>query len=78
MGFPVPLAEWMTGGVVRDFVTDTLTSQAARERGLLAPDSVQQLLDGTSPGTRQLWGALCLELWHQEFVDRRRIPNEVE
>ncbi|NQT54214.1 asparagine synthase (glutamine-hydrolyzing), partial [bacterium] len=69
MGFPVPLKEWMAGGPVRDFVRDTLFSQASRERGLLRPEALETLLAAETAGGRQLWGALCLELWHREFID---------
>ncbi len=69
MGFPVPLREWMSGGPVRDFVCDTLNSRACRERGLFDTASVDALLDVEAAFGRQLWGALCLELWHQRFID---------
>ena len=42
---------------------------ACRERGLFRPDAIETLLDGEQPFGRQLWGALCLELWHQQFLD---------
>ena len=70
MGFPVPLREWMRGGVVRDFVLDTLSSKNCRERGLFSKDAMDKLLDMKTPGGRQLWGALCLELWHERFIDQ--------
>lgn len=69
MGFPVPLKEWMQGGVVRDFVTDTLLSRRSLERGIFRPDALEGMLHKQGVGGRQLWGALCLELWHQRFMD---------
>lgn len=69
MGFPVPLGEWMAGGPVRDFVHDVLTSRCSRERGLFDPGALARLLDREVPFGRQLWGALCLELWHQQLID---------
>ena len=69
MGFPVPLNEWMRGGVVRDFVSDTLLSQRSLQRGIFKPDSLHAMLDKQGVGGRQLWGALSLELWHQRFID---------
>jgi len=69
MGFPVPLNEWMQGGVVRDFVSDTLLSQSSLQRGIFKPDSLHAMLDKQGVGGRQLWGALSLELWHQRFID---------
>jgi asparagine synthase (glutamine-hydrolysing) len=69
MGFPVPLNEWMRGGVVRDFVSDTLLSQRSLQRGIFKPEALQAMLDHQGVGGRQLWGALSLELWHQRFID---------
>lgn len=69
MGFPVPLNEWMRGGQVRDFVADVLLSRASLERGVFKQEVLQSLISGQSVGARQLWGALSLELWHQEFID---------
>lgn len=67
MGFPVPLAEWLRSGVVRDFVGDVLTDRPARERGLVSPQAVEQLLASEQPFGRQVWALLCLELWHRAF-----------
>lgn len=69
MGFPVPLAEWMRGGVVREFVGDVLLSQRSLQRGIFKPQSLQAMLDHQGVGGRQLWGALSLELWHRAYID---------
>jgi len=69
MGFPVPLKEWMSAGAVRDFVGDTLLSQRSLQRGIFKSEALQAMLDKQGVGGRQLWGALSLELWHQEFID---------
>ena len=69
MGFPVPLAEWMHGGIVRDFVGDMLLSQRSLQRGLFRPEALKAILDNKSVGSRQLWGALSLELWHCAYFD---------
>jgi len=68
MGFPVPLTEWMKQGPVRDFVGDTVLSQAARQRGIFRPESVEQLMAHEAPFGRQLWAVLSLELWHKAFA----------
>jgi len=69
MGFPVPLGEWMRGGVVRDFVGDTLLSSRSLERGIYKPEALHSMMSSQGVGGRQLWGALSLELWHQRFMD---------
>lgn len=73
MGFPVPLSQWMAGGVVRDFVCDVLFSRASRQRGLFSPEALPMLVDERMPFGRQLWGALCLELWHQQYIDAQPV-----
>ena len=69
MGFPVPLKEWMQGGCVRDFVGDVLLSARSLQRGIYKPSSLRAMIDQQGVGGRQLWGALSLELWHQEYID---------
>ena len=67
MGFPVPLSEWVQRSPVREFVSDTLLSRAARERGIFRPEAIDDLLTRSSTFGRELWGVLCLELWHDQF-----------
>ena len=68
MGFPVPLSQWYRSGL-RDFVQDILLSRRSRERGIFNTQALEHLLDHEQPFGRVVWGALCLELWHREFVD---------
>jgi asparagine synthase (glutamine-hydrolysing) len=71
MGFPVPLQEWLSEpGSVRDYVTDILSSQAARERELVDNRKVLAQLDTEPRFGRKLWGLLSLELWQRAFHDR--------
>jgi asparagine synthase (glutamine-hydrolysing) len=71
MGFPVPLQEWIgRTGAVRDFVVDTLSSDAARSRGLVDNAKVVATLDQEPRFGRKVWGLLSLELWQQAFHDR--------
>lgn len=69
MGFPVPLKEWMQGGPVKEFVSDILLSQKSKTRGIYSEVSLEAMIHNPGVGGRQLWGALCLELWHQQFID---------
>ena len=71
MGFPVPLQEWVAGkGVVRDYVTDILSSQKALERSLINNRKVLTGLGRELKFGRKLWGFLCLELWQRAFHDK--------
>ncbi|WP_460145633.1 asparagine synthase-related protein [Pseudomonas sp. H3_B11] len=65
---PTPLTQW-TKGVARDFVRDTLLSERARARGLYNVQSVEKALNSESEFGRVVWGLLCLELWHRDFID---------
>ncbi|HBB35144.1 MAG TPA: asparagine synthase (glutamine-hydrolyzing) [Cyanobacteria bacterium UBA8803] len=69
MGFPVPLNEWLKTPPLQDFVGDILFSQASRERGLFNPTALDTLIKSETEFGRQVWGVLCLELWHQKFID---------
>ena len=69
MGFPVPLKEWLQGGPVKEFVSDTLLSQCSLQRGIYKRESLEAMIENQGVGGRQLWGALSLELWHQRFID---------
>jgi asparagine synthase (glutamine-hydrolysing) len=71
MGFPVPLQEWIgRGGPVRDFVVETLSSDAARGRDLVDNAKVVAKLDQEPRFGRKVWGLLSLELWQQAFHDK--------
>jgi asparagine synthase (glutamine-hydrolysing) len=68
MGFPVPLHLWARGEC-REFFGDHLLDGRARQRGIFEPAEVEKLMSYERPFSRQLWGMLCLELWHRTFVD---------
>jgi asparagine synthase (glutamine-hydrolysing) len=69
MGFPTPLSQWVRSDA-RDFVIDVLSSGQALGRDLVDNRLVVEGLDGESDFGRNVWGALSLELWQQEFHDR--------
>jgi asparagine synthase (glutamine-hydrolysing) len=71
MGFPVPLTDWMRGPA-RDFVRDTLSGRAARQRDLFDNRKALEGLEREGRFGRKLWGLLSLELWQQAFHDRER------
>ena len=68
MGFPTPINEWLAGPL-KEFALDTLTGQKTRERGIFNTKSITKLIDKDAKFNRDLWGALCIELWHQNFMD---------
>ena len=68
MGFPVPLHQWAKNGA-GDFFKDVLLSKQCRERGIFDMKQMEQLIDKERAFGRSLWGALCIELWFQKFID---------
>jgi asparagine synthase (glutamine-hydrolysing) len=78
MGFPVPFAVWMRGpwsALARDVLLD----RRSRERGVIDPGAVAQLLDahvaGNADGSDALWSLLNLELWYRTFIDGEGIQT---
>jgi asparagine synthase (glutamine-hydrolysing) len=70
MGFPVPLHLWARNNA-KGFIMDTLLSKSARERGIMNSKNVEALIASERPFGRSLWGMLCLELWFQQFIDKK-------
>jgi asparagine synthase (glutamine-hydrolysing) len=70
LGFPVPLNAWARSGLY-DFVYGILKSDRAQGRGWYKSDYIDRILTNSSGGAfdRRLWGALCLELWAEVFLD---------
>ncbi|MBL8673217.1 MAG: asparagine synthase (glutamine-hydrolyzing) [Alphaproteobacteria bacterium] len=69
MGFPVPLQEWCAGPL-KGFMQDVLAQQRARRLPYLKAGAHGEGRGQGAPFTRQTWGLLSLELWHQRFHDR--------
>jgi asparagine synthase (glutamine-hydrolysing) len=69
MGFPVPLHLWAKNKA-KDFILDTLLSKNSKERNIVNPKYVEDMISSEQPFGRGLWGILCLELWFQQFIDK--------
>jgi asparagine synthase (glutamine-hydrolysing) len=68
--FPVPAIRHLSGALL-ERVTDALTGQAARDRGIYQLEPVQRLLadpntERTTLGSNALWQVALLEMWLQE------------
>jgi len=72
MGFPVPFASWMRGGW-NDIARQVLLDGRTRQRGIVEPTAVDQLLRdhaaGRAEGGDRIWTLMNLELWYRTFVD---------
>jgi asparagine synthase (glutamine-hydrolysing) len=69
-GFPTPFTQWIQGEA-RDFVREVFSSSKALSRRFIDNGRVLRMLDKESRFGRNVWGFLCLELWQQEFHDRK-------
>ena len=76
MGFPTPLTEWVKGEA-KEFVHDTLSSQAAMNRDLIDNRRVLAGLSQEVRYGRKIWAMLCLELWQQEFHDKEHVYRKL-
>jgi asparagine synthase (glutamine-hydrolysing) len=72
MGFSIPLAAWLRGGL-RGMAEDLLLSDRARGRGYFQPSRISAMWTEHQAIRRdhshQLWALMMLELWHREFLD---------
>jgi len=68
MGFPTPINEWMANDL-KEFVLDILTSQRAKDRGLLNTSAIEKQINESGKFSRDLWGALNLEMWFRIYID---------
>lgn len=71
IGFAVPFVPW-AGGPLNGFLRDVFSSTRSRTRGLLKNDAILRSLGREQPYGRDLWGALCLEVWFSTFMDGKR------
>jgi len=68
MGFPTPINNWLAGDL-KEYALDILTSQQAKNRGYLNTDAIEKQINQSGKFSRDLWGALNLEMWHRKFID---------
>jgi asparagine synthase (glutamine-hydrolysing) len=73
-GFNVPLKLWLRNEL-KDFIRDQLAPERMRRRGVFHPARVSSLLEGhfkgKIEGSNKIFALLMLELWTQQFLDRR-------
>ncbi|MGH2516456.1 MAG: asparagine synthase-related protein, partial [Ktedonobacterales bacterium] len=73
MGFALPVDRWLRGPL-RDFSWDVLTSERAKQRGVLDARQVRTLLaaqqhEATANNGSRIWALLCFELWCRAYLD---------
>jgi asparagine synthase (glutamine-hydrolysing) len=72
MGFPVPFGLWMRGPW-KEVARDVLLDARSRQRGIIAPESVERMISahaaGDVNGADAIWSLLNLELWYRTHID---------
>lgn len=73
MGFGVPLGAWFRRDL-EEYTREMLLGRRTRERGVIEPKAVTQLLEEHHVGKRdqssQIWSLLCFEAWARQWLDR--------
>ncbi|MGA9856766.1 MAG: asparagine synthase (glutamine-hydrolyzing) [Solirubrobacteraceae bacterium] len=78
MGFTAPISVWLRRELY-ELTTDTLLSEASRQRGIVDSASVERLLTEHRDGidhTKGLWTLLMLELFCQMFINGSPPPSD--
>jgi asparagine synthase (glutamine-hydrolysing) len=73
-GFDVPVSAWLRGPL-REPMTDLLSEETVRRRGLFRPETVSRMvrehLDGETDHGEPLWLLMALEGWQQRALGAR-------
>jgi len=73
-GFGAPIRSWLRGPL-RPMISDLLSEDRIKSRGIFRPREVKRIVDGNFSGKEdnnlQVFQLLGLELWHQAFIDRK-------
>ena len=71
-GFGAPIRSWLRGPL-RPLVSELLSDEVVRKRGLFRPEEVKRLIDRNLSGREdfslQVFQLLNLELWQRQFLD---------
>lgn len=71
-GFGAPIRSWLRGPL-RPLVSDLLSEETVRRRGLFRPKEVKRVVDANFSGREdfnlQVFQLLGLELWQRQFID---------
>jgi asparagine synthase (glutamine-hydrolysing) len=72
-GFGAPIRSWLRGAL-RPLVTELLSEEVIRKRGLFRPEEVKRLINVNLSGREdlnlQVFQLLTLELWQRQFMDK--------
>ena len=73
-GFGAPLRRWIKHDL-RDLVSEILSDQSIKNRGLFDASNVRQLIKDNDSGHRDsaytIFSLLCIEIWCRKFIDSK-------
>lgn len=69
MGFPVPLQKWFKDEL-KQFIHEQMTSPASKNDSIFNYEFFDDLIENEREFGRNVWGALCLHLWHSTFISK--------
>ncbi|HMW04649.1 MAG TPA: asparagine synthase (glutamine-hydrolyzing) [Leptospiraceae bacterium] len=67
MGFPTPTNEWFNGPL-KNYVLDHLLGSNSKTKQYFNSANLEKVLKGTEKFSRDVWGALSLEIWFKTFL----------
>jgi asparagine synthase (glutamine-hydrolysing) len=72
-GFGAPIRSWLRGPL-RPLISDLLSAESVKRRGIFRPGEVKRVLDANFSGREDynlhVFQLLGLELWHRTFIDQ--------
>jgi asparagine synthase (glutamine-hydrolysing) len=74
-GFTTPSDSWFRSQIFQKFITNMLNSQSFKERGYFDVDDCKRKyqlhLEGKADLSKDIWKWINLEVWFQEFIDKK-------
>jgi asparagine synthase (glutamine-hydrolysing) len=70
MGFPSPFSHWCKTGM-KNFIMDRLSSKSFKNFGVFDTRELIKKFGASRLSDRTIWGALCLAIWNEKFINRR-------
>lgn len=68
VGRPVPIHLWLKDKKFNNFIYEIVCVNL-KKRGIFDNEYLKKTLECDRPYDRQLWSLICIELWHEQFID---------
>jgi asparagine synthase (glutamine-hydrolysing) len=81
VGFGTPREEWIMEPAWQDIIMGCIDSKSFKDRKLVDPQIAKKMykdhLSGKINNSKEIWKWVCLELWFREFIDKKRIDENI-